>query len=219
MTGYIHAEVMRQYAEDAAETDRPWERWEFNGDGRWFPMTCHPFWTALCSYRRKSEPKRTFRESLEYASKHSSYLMSDAIKSKLMAILQATGVDIDEYDEILSVKLLADEVEFTVQKDCHGDKSRYTLYVINKVIDAEDPLKAAERWYKEQRLYMAKSRLEYHTRGALEAAEEIKRLEKELCDHDWVFDQASSDGLSADFSCRKCGFTETVKNQLTTDEK
>lgn len=28
-----HAELMKQYAEDAMETDKPWERWEYSCDG------------------------------------------------------------------------------------------------------------------------------------------------------------------------------------------
>lgn len=28
MTKHIHAELMAEYAKDAMETDKPWERWE-----------------------------------------------------------------------------------------------------------------------------------------------------------------------------------------------
>ena len=58
MTKHIHAELMEQYAEDATETDRPWERWEFkNEQQHWTPFTVsHPSWHADFQYRRK-EPK------------------------------------------------------------------------------------------------------------------------------------------------------------------
>ena len=38
MTAHKHADLMLQYAQDAAETDKPWERWEVN------------------EYRRKPQP-------------------------------------------------------------------------------------------------------------------------------------------------------------------
>lgn len=55
MAAHIHAENMKLYAQDAAETDRPWLRWEFNdGDGSWLPQDCdNPRWFADFQYRRK----------------------------------------------------------------------------------------------------------------------------------------------------------------------
>ena len=50
-----HAELMMQYAQDAMETPRPWERWEFcvSSTGEWLSATSHPFWYDKCKYRRK----------------------------------------------------------------------------------------------------------------------------------------------------------------------
>lgn len=58
-----HAESMKLYAEDAAETDKPWERWEFRRPGSkrgncWVSFTGlgdqpHPSWSDGCEYRRK----------------------------------------------------------------------------------------------------------------------------------------------------------------------
>ena len=55
MAKHIHAELMMQYAQDAMETDKPWERWECNtGDGLgWVDMKSHPAWITETSYRRK----------------------------------------------------------------------------------------------------------------------------------------------------------------------
>lgn len=51
---HVHAEKMAQYAEDAAETDEPWERWEAKrGDGTWCAMTRSPIWVETQEYRRK----------------------------------------------------------------------------------------------------------------------------------------------------------------------
>ena len=49
-----HADLMLQYAKDAMETDRPWERWEWcHGDGPWKQAVRSPHWLEEFSYRRK----------------------------------------------------------------------------------------------------------------------------------------------------------------------
>ena len=57
MTAHKHAALMLQYAQDAAETDKPWERWEYNTPNKgvvWYPFTMsHPSWMPECEYRRK----------------------------------------------------------------------------------------------------------------------------------------------------------------------
>ena len=69
--GHIHAELMAQYAEDALETDKPWERWEFHHKrGEYQSLGSHPYWEVTREYRRKAktilingyevpEPRRT----------------------------------------------------------------------------------------------------------------------------------------------------------------
>lgn len=55
MGKHTHAELMMQYAQDAMETDEPWERWEVYGKitGRWIPLSeCFPFLPEN-QYRRK----------------------------------------------------------------------------------------------------------------------------------------------------------------------
>ena len=55
--GHIHAAAMAEYAKDAAETDKPWERWEFSyGEKKpkyFFPLIKHPNWHEDYKYRRK----------------------------------------------------------------------------------------------------------------------------------------------------------------------
>lgn len=55
MPKHPHAELMKQYAEDAMETDKPWERWEFKtiGSDVWVPKEQHPDWYPYRKYRRK----------------------------------------------------------------------------------------------------------------------------------------------------------------------
>ena len=55
MVKHIHAEIMMQYAQDAMETDKPWEWWELflpNGCG-WVDCTSNPSWYDHIEYRRK----------------------------------------------------------------------------------------------------------------------------------------------------------------------
>ena len=55
MAKHIHAEMMMQYAQDAMETPRPWERWEMYGkvSCSWFPLGECFFWRPENQYRRK----------------------------------------------------------------------------------------------------------------------------------------------------------------------
>ena len=49
-----HAASMLLYAQDAAETDKPWERWEFKGSDAGFNGCLkHPEWHEDFEYRRK----------------------------------------------------------------------------------------------------------------------------------------------------------------------
>ena len=54
-TKHPHAELMLQYAQDAMETNKPWERWEYRDapeDG-WEPCKGTPVWDPAAKYRRK----------------------------------------------------------------------------------------------------------------------------------------------------------------------
>lgn len=54
--GHVHAELMAQYAEDAKETDRPWERWQVELIAHvsgYITCECHPSWQPEQVYRRK----------------------------------------------------------------------------------------------------------------------------------------------------------------------
>lgn len=60
MKRHIHAELMMQYAQDAMETDKPWERWEFYGSlsEGWMSVEAaiSPVWWPDVQYRRKPKP-------------------------------------------------------------------------------------------------------------------------------------------------------------------
>jgi hypothetical protein len=57
MAAHKHHKELMQYAEDAAETDRPWDRWQmrYHG-GDWSALTCSPSWTVTAEFRRKPQP-------------------------------------------------------------------------------------------------------------------------------------------------------------------
>lgn len=58
MATHIHAALMAEYAKDAAETDKPWQRWEVFVDSlkEWKPCVSNPRWLYDTSYRRKRTP-------------------------------------------------------------------------------------------------------------------------------------------------------------------
>jgi len=58
MNPHPHAENMRLYAEDAAETDTPWRLWEVKArNGQiWGQIYGHPAWDEDAEYRRKQKP-------------------------------------------------------------------------------------------------------------------------------------------------------------------
>lgn len=67
---HLHAELMKQYAEDAMETDRPWERWQskHNDTSDWRDSHGSLSWFTDYQYRRKPESySPTFRDlEVEY---------------------------------------------------------------------------------------------------------------------------------------------------------
>ena len=63
MTAHKHAALMLQYAQDAAETDKPWERWEVSpeAENNWRSIASGGvLWNPLFDYRRrKPDPVKT----------------------------------------------------------------------------------------------------------------------------------------------------------------
>ena len=53
MTAHPHADLIAQYAQDAAETDAPHERWEECVCGKWEDFDRAPQWFPHRQYRRK----------------------------------------------------------------------------------------------------------------------------------------------------------------------
>lgn len=55
MSGHKHAELMLEYAKDAAKTDKPWKLWEGKHDScdNWETLGSNPSWSKSFEYRRK----------------------------------------------------------------------------------------------------------------------------------------------------------------------
>lgn len=54
MTAHKHTALMLQYAQDWAETDTPWKRWEVAAPGdKFVSLFSHPYWGEEYEYRRK----------------------------------------------------------------------------------------------------------------------------------------------------------------------
>lgn len=54
-----HAELMMQYAQDAMETDTPWDRWQVKSEKHWHDFTSkQPEWDPELEYRRKPQTSR-----------------------------------------------------------------------------------------------------------------------------------------------------------------
>ena len=56
VTGHVHAELMAEYAKDAAKSTEPWKDWEMTDSfdtPSWISCTGHPGWVSVLNYRRK----------------------------------------------------------------------------------------------------------------------------------------------------------------------
>lgn len=56
MAKHIHAELMKQYAEDAMKSQEPWDLWltRKNGDCNWVRCTSNPVWSECYEYKRRA---------------------------------------------------------------------------------------------------------------------------------------------------------------------
>jgi hypothetical protein len=58
MSAHPHADLMALYAQDAAETETPWDRWEQDFGMGWEPLFGSPMWNTASAFRRKKIPGR-----------------------------------------------------------------------------------------------------------------------------------------------------------------
>jgi hypothetical protein len=58
MSAHPHADLMALYAQDAAETETPWDRWEEDFGMGWEPLFQSPTWNANTLFRHKKIQRR-----------------------------------------------------------------------------------------------------------------------------------------------------------------
>ena len=90
--GHIHAAAMAEYAKDATETDKPWERWEFcHMRGEYQSLHGHPEWVEDNEYRRKGRAMSTPPTPKEIA--HRLRLLSQQMQDLGAAMEYTAGFD------------------------------------------------------------------------------------------------------------------------------
>ena len=89
--GHVHAAAMAEYAKEAAETDMPWERWEFSKTGRDYDsLHEHPSWNPDIKYRRK--PKTILINGHEVPEPHRTPLKDGEVYWALTLFSSATSL-------------------------------------------------------------------------------------------------------------------------------
>lgn len=60
--GHKHAQLMAQYAKDAAEHEEPWRNWEYRvtPNSHWVQLKHNPGWSTGVEYRRKPEKLKVY---------------------------------------------------------------------------------------------------------------------------------------------------------------
>ncbi len=82
---HVHADLMLLYAQDAQETDKPWERYEYQiiEGGKWFKPGSGISWCPTLRYRRTGQ----HFESAQDRAAH----FSDSLDEEWLDIVQALG--------------------------------------------------------------------------------------------------------------------------------
>ena len=95
--GHIHAAAMAEYAKDALETVKPWERWEFSCQKQEYKtLWDHPTWHEKNKYRRK--PKVILINGHEVPEPHRTPLKDGEVYWALTLFSGATSLRWKDYD-------------------------------------------------------------------------------------------------------------------------
>lgn len=114
-----HAELMMQYAQDAIEADKPWERWQVRVNKHWHDLYENPQWIAALEYRRKTltsrEEKTTMNNALkeleQIAQRLDAYMHEHGNSAALVTAAEAIADELDERDVTIT------RVQITLQVD------------------------------------------------------------------------------------------------------
>ena len=94
---HMHADLMEQYAQDAMETDKPWERWEVYRaiTGNWQSFIGVPHWGENM-YRRKPHKKVKMWQWILRDKTDGAVFITDKFLSEM-----PTGNEEDDYFEVV----------------------------------------------------------------------------------------------------------------------
>lgn len=116
MTAHKHAALMLQYAQDAMETDKPWERWELRprGNEQWHACSGRISFNERCEYRRKPKTLTytvTIPEPMREAPEVGSIFYAPAPLSEGLTSMSGW------YDDDVDYRLLKRGLCFATQED------------------------------------------------------------------------------------------------------
>lgn len=137
MNKHPHAELMKQYAEDAMMTEYPWRLWEVRqkGTGEWYDLVEHPSWYLGSEYRRK--PKAVEIDGVNFPvpitntfndSENQEYFTINVTDSGVVAArIECSSTKVNKFQALLNQGMI-----FENAKDC----KRYVeaLIELNKKI-------------------------------------------------------------------------------------
>ena len=114
-----HAELMVLYAQDAMETDKPWERWQVQVNKHWHDLHENPQWMPAFEYRRKTltsrEEKTTMNNALkeleQIAQRLDVYMHEHGNSAALETAAEAIAEELDNRDVTVT------RVQITLQVD------------------------------------------------------------------------------------------------------
>lgn len=101
-TPHPHAELMALYAQDAAETDKPWERWEVYLMGAWTNLVKSPPWERGIKYRRKTTKVKKWRWAVQDVGSEITigrYPSADAVRASMPNVIIIGHIPETEIEE------------------------------------------------------------------------------------------------------------------------
>lgn len=135
--GHVHAELMKQYAEDAVTSETPWINWEFRSfdDLPWQSMHQHPAWHVTTFYRRKPVPVKD--KILINGEKFNSIAKEPDYRSKYSRIeLDQSGFNATSYtwlDDDIDYRFLASGNIFETRTQAQAVADKLNQVFKNKV--------------------------------------------------------------------------------------
>lgn len=121
MNKHPHAELMKQYAEDAMKTSEPWDLWltRKNGDCNWVRCTNNPVWSESYEYKRRAshvmigniEFPEPYVPSARTDSERVFYTIAVYSKGLVAEGIQRHGANFEKFDDLRERGLIFKQLE------------------------------------------------------------------------------------------------------------